>query len=89
MKTIQFFVGSTGVDEVTVGNDQNKMYCTCDGFRSRKRCKHIAWCENQFTRDNFPIQIDKATPDFEVQKAKESDEAFRYFLMRFGKIEVV
>lgn len=88
MKTIQFFIGNTGVEEVKV-DEKNKMYCTCEGFISRKRCKHTTWCESQFSKDTFPIQIDKATPNDAVQKAKESNESFRDFLIRYGKIEVV
>jgi hypothetical protein len=88
MKTIQFFVGNTGVEEVKV--DKNtKLHCTCEGFLSRKRCKHVAWCEEQFGKDVFPINIDKGTPTQAIKKAKESDEAFREFLIRYGKIEVV
>ena len=88
MKTIQFFIGSTGVEEVKITSN-NKFVCTCDGFINRKKCKHITWIELQFEKDTFPMQIDKATPDEAIKKARESNEAFREFLLRYGKIEVV
>lgn len=89
MKTIQFFVSLlSGVDEVMIDKD-SKLHCTCEGFKSRKRCKHIAWCEIEFVGGTFPIQVDKATPDIEIKKAKESDEAFRNLLLRYGKVEVL
>lgn len=91
MRTIQFFISFNGVHEVTLSNLSNdkKMYCTCDGFRNCKHCKHIAWCQSQFTKDNFPIQIDKSAPSKAIKRAKESDESFREFLIKYGKIEVV
>lgn len=88
MKTVQFFVGSTGVEEVKLNSDK-KFVCTCDGFKQRRKCKHVTWVEMQFEKDTFSMQIDKSTPDYEIKKAKESDEAFRNFLIRYGKIEVV
>ena len=88
MKTIQFFVSTLGVDEVMI-DDNSKLHCTCEGFKSRKKCKHVTWCEKEFDRGTFPIQVDNATPDFEIQKAKESNEAFRDLLIRYGKIEVI
>lgn len=88
MKTIQFFVSINGVDEV-MADKNSKLSCTCDGFTTRKRCKHITWCELELSQGTFPIQVDKATPDHAIKKAKESDEAFRDFLIRYGKIEAI
>lgn len=88
MKTIQFFVSTTGVDEVLADKDSN-LTCTCEGFSARRKCKHVTWCELELENGTFPIQVDKATPDAAIKKAKESDEAFREFLIRYGKIEAI
>lgn len=88
MKTIQFFVSVTGVDEVMTDEDLN-LKCTCEGFKARKKCKHITWCELELKNGTFPIQVDKATPDSAIKQAKESNEAFRDFLIRYGKIEAI
>jgi hypothetical protein len=88
MKTIQFFLGLTGVEEVSTDTEAN-LSCTCDGFKQRKKCKHVTWCESGLERGVFPIQVDKATPDSAIKKAKESDDEFRNLLMKYGKIEVI
>lgn len=88
MKTVQFFISLQGIAEVTV-DDKAKFYCNCDGFKARKRCKHTAWCEMEVKRGTFPIQVEKYTPQAEIEKAKESPEAFRELLIKYGKIEVI
>lgn len=88
MKTIQFFLGLTGVEEVTTDKDAN-LYCTCEGFKQRHKCKHITWCEMGLANGVFPIQVDKATPDSAIKKAKESDDEFRNLLIKYGKVEVI
>lgn len=85
-KTIQFFIALSGVSEVQV-SDSNEMRCTCDGFKSRKKCKHIVFCMNE-SDDNliYPIKIHEETPQEFIDKAKKSPEEFRNLLLKYGRI---
>lgn len=85
-KTIQFFVSLNGISEVQISNNNN-MRCTCEGFKIRKKCKHVVFCLNE-TNDDFvyPIKIAEATPQEYIDRAKTSAEEFRNLLLKYGRI---
>ena len=87
-KTIKFFLSLDGVDEVQAST-AHELRCSCTGFVLRKRCKHIAFCEGILKEGTFPVEISKYTPKHLIDEAKESHEAFRNLLIRYGKIEVI
>ena len=84
-----FLTPGPGVYEVSMGDD-DKLYCNCSGFFAKKTCKHTRFVNSRI-EDNggtYPLEIsDRAQAD-DAERAQESDEAFRSFVIRFGKIEV-
>jgi hypothetical protein len=78
-----------GIFEVSADN-AGKLYCTCPGYSGRKVCKHTKFVQARIDSNNgnYPLVIsDRATSE-DALKAKESNEAFRHFVIKFGKIEV-
>ena len=78
-----------GIYEVTTDNSGN-LYCTCPGFKGRSTCKHSRFVDTRIKKNNgnYPLEIsDRATQE-DADKAKVSDDAFREFVIKFGKIEI-
>jgi hypothetical protein len=79
-----------GIYEVSVGNP-NEFYCTCPGFAGRLKCKHINFVKARIESNNgnYPLEISsRATPD-DSERARESNQEFREFIIKFGKVEVI
>jgi hypothetical protein len=95
LKLVQVFlpqanVAGPGIYEVSVG-DPNEFYCTCPGFVSRMKCKHINFVKARIETNNgnYPLEISsRATPE-DAERAKESNREFREFIIKFGKVEVI
>lgn len=87
MKTVQFFVGDSGVEEVVSAGKE--FYCTCAGFQSRKKCKHVNWCQQKLTEAGFPVTLIRHAKKEELELSRESEEEFRKLLLKYGKIEAI
>jgi hypothetical protein len=64
--------------------------CTCPGFNGRKTCKHTRFVKARIDSNggHYPLEISKRATDEDAEKAKESPEEFRKFVINFAKIEV-
>lgn len=94
LKLVQVFLSQTqtpGPGIFEVSTDQNgNLSCTCSSFTGRKACKHTKLVNARIEQNNgnYPLEIlSKASPE-EAEKAKLSNEAYRNFIIRYGKIEV-
>ena len=70
----------------------NKTFtCNCDAFTIRSRCNHTRFVEKKVKDNNgtYPLEISPGVTAEDVKKASESSEAFRMFLIKHGKIEVL
>ena len=94
LRLVQIFLSQTknpgpGIYEVSV-DDDNNLYCTCPGYRGRETCKHSRFVKNRIENNNgtYPLEIsDRATPE-DAELARTSPQAFREFVVKFGRIEV-
>jgi len=94
-KLVQVFLSQTqspgpGIYEVSV-DDSNKLYCTCPGYRGRNTCKHIKFVGARIKAnggDNYPLEFSSRASKDDISNARSSKEAFREFVINFGKIEV-
>ena len=94
LRLVQVFLSQSqtpgpGIFEVSA-NSEGSLFCTCPGFNGRKSCKHtkLVGARIEQNHGSYPLEIlNKATPE-EAEKAKKSNEEYRNFIIRYGKIEV-
>jgi hypothetical protein len=94
LRLVQVFLSQSqtpgpGIFEVSA-NDNGGLSCTCPGFFGRKSCKHTKLVSARIEQNhgNYPLEIlSKATPE-EADLARKSNEDYRNFIIRYGKIEV-
>lgn len=93
-KLIQLFLSpgmspGPSIYEVSMEQDSN-FICTCSGYKGRSTCKHIKFVEARVKRNNgsYPLELSSRATKEEAEKAKESPEEFRKFVIKYGKIEV-
>jgi hypothetical protein len=91
-RTVQFFIGEEGVSEVEVDTDDTRIArCTCKVFTSTKRCKHSSWVLEKISSNNgnFAVQVPDYVPDELAFDVMDDVEAWRDFVIKYGKIEVI
>lgn len=94
-KLVQVFLSQTqspgpGIYEVSV-DDNNKLYCTCPGYQGRSTCKHVKFVSARIKAnggDTYPLEFSSRASKDDISNARSSKEAFRDFVIKFGKIEV-
>lgn len=93
-RLVQVFLSQTqtpgpGIYEVST-DEFGTLYCTCPGYKGRKTCKHTKYVQAKIDNNNgsYPLEISSRATEEEAQEAKVSTEAFREFIIKYGKIEV-
>lgn len=93
-RLLQVFLSPTAtpgpsIFEVSSTTD-GTLSCTCSGYNGRTTCKHTRFVKARLDSNNgsYPLEISKSATEEDAEKAKESPEAFRNFVIRFAKIEV-
>lgn len=93
-RLLQVFLSPTAtpgpsIFEVSSTTD-GTLSCTCSGYKGRTTCKHTRFVKARIdsNQGSYPLEISKSATDEDAQKAKESPEAFRDFVIKFAKIEV-
>lgn len=78
-----------GIFEVSA-NESGGLFCTCPGFKGRKTCKHTKFVQARIDSNggNYPLEISSRATQEDAQRAKKSNEDFRDFVIRYGRIEV-
>lgn len=91
-RTVQIFLGDEGVSEVCIDAD-NAFHakCTCQSFAKFKKCKHTDFVLQKIKDNNghYGVQIPDTVDDDIAFEALNDPESFRYFVIRYGKIEVL
>lgn len=93
-KLVQIFLGGAGtpgpgIFEVSLTKDKD-FICTCPGYAGRGTCKHTKFVASRVKQNKgtYPLEISTRVTDADADKAQESSEEFRKFIIKFGKIEV-
>lgn len=78
-----------GIFEVSA-NEEGVLFCTCPGYKGRKTCKHTKFVQARIDSNggNYPLEISSRATQEAAQKAKHSNEEFREFVIKYGRIEV-
>jgi len=76
--------------EVSTDVTGDKLTCTCPGYKGRSTCKHVKFVQARIDSNNgnYPLEISNRATKDDAEKAKLSNEEFREFIIKFGKIEV-
>lgn len=79
-----------GIFEVS-SDKQDNLYCTCAGFKGRHFCKHVKFVKARIETNGgtYPLEISTKASKEAAERATESNPAFRDFVIRYGKIEVL
>jgi hypothetical protein len=91
-RTVQFFMSLEGISEVEVDADNpQKVRCSCTQFNNSGRCKHSKFIKKQMDENDghYNIQIPANVTDEEAIAAIGSPEAFRSFILKYAKVEVI
>ena len=94
LRLVQVFLSQTqnpgpGIYEVS-SNESGDLFCTCPGYRARSVCKHTKFVNARIdsNKGHYPLEISSRATEEDTAKAKRSNQDFREFVIRFGKIEV-
>jgi hypothetical protein len=93
-RLIQIFLSPTATPGPAIfevsSTPEGELRCTCSGFRGRTTCKHTRFVKARITANQgtYPLEISPEATDEDAEKAKISPEAFRRFVIKYGKIEV-
>lgn len=91
-RTVQMFLESDGVCEVEIDADNSrKVRCSCPSFNTSARCKHTKYVKRQLEENNgnYQILIPEEVDDDEAFEAMSDPYAFRNFIIKYGKVEVI
>jgi hypothetical protein len=94
LRLVQVFLGSNknpGPGVFEVSTDKNgTLYCNCQGFIAKRNCKHVSFVKTRIENNNgnYPLEILRKATQEEADVAKESNEEYRRFIIKYGKIEV-
>jgi hypothetical protein len=78
-----------GIFEVS-SNDAGNLSCNCKDYKARETCKHVRFVSAKMDSNKgvYPLEISSRATTEEAEEAKKSSEAFRQFVIKFGRIEV-
>lgn len=78
-----------GIFEVS-GTDDQLFKCTCPGYAVRNSCKHIRHVQEKIAKNGgaYPLELSTKATNEEAKKAMTSNEEFRKFILKYGRIEV-
>ena len=86
------FLADEYVCEVQVDSDNHtKVRCTCPVFNRNARCKHAKYVRNAMAENDghYSILIPEEVPEDEAIEAMQDSEAFRRFIIRHARVEVI
>jgi hypothetical protein len=93
IKLVQVFLSQApspepGIYEVSLVNDTD-FICNCPGYTGKNTCVHVKTVKRKVKENNgvYPLEISRRCPEGEAEKAESSPEAFRAFVIKYGKIE--
>lgn len=90
-RVIQFFLSEDGADEVEIDVASAALRCSCEMWVLRGSCKHTSFIKDRMkkNRSTYPVQISARATAEEAEEANLNSSAFRKFLIKYGKVEVL
>jgi hypothetical protein len=91
-RTVQLFLDVDGVAEVEVDSKNPKLTrCTCPSHNSVRGCAHTKYVKKNMQENDghYTVSIPVEVDDEDAIAATSSAEAFRNFIIKYGKVEVI
>jgi ribosomal protein L24E len=91
-RVVQIFLSpkGAGIFEVEMTTDGTSVRCNCPTFKSRRNCRHVRWVQAKMADTGvYPVMVLSSASDVDIAEQMTDPEAFRDFIIRYGKIEVV
>ena len=91
-RTVQQFISdqAVGVFDVEVNTETKETRCNCPSWSKKGSCKHTQFVNFRIRHTgHYSIMIPKSISEDVAMEANESEEAFRDFIVKYGKIEVL
>lgn len=91
-RTVQLFLEPSGVAEVEVDSLNAKLVkCTCSSYNSVRGCAHTKYVKKnmQENEGHYTVSIPVEIDDEDAIAATSSAEAFREFIIKYGRVEVI
>lgn len=90
-RTVQLFLSTTGVYEVQLRPGDTSARCNCPSYKVRGSCKHTSFIQQRMLENagQYAILVPEDVPEEETSKASESAEAFRSFILKYARVEVL
>ena len=78
-----------GIFEVSTSPDKD-LSCNCPGFAAKSTCKHVALVESRIEAGNgkYPFNFSEKVTTNEIITAMQTEEMFREFVIKHGKVEI-
>jgi hypothetical protein len=94
-RLLQVFISHTstnpgpGIFEVSTDPEKN-LTCNCPGYKVKRSCKHIDLVASRIKESNglYPFDFYEKVTTAEIREAMKSEEDFRAFIIKYGKVEV-
>ena len=86
---LQVFLGKHGVNEVSITPLEHTLSCTCPGFQSRKKCRHVQYIREHLDENGgYVVQIpDEAAS--ELDGSSTTPEKWRSFVLHYAPVVVL
>lgn len=86
-----FLAPNCAVFEVEVDTDTYALRCTCPGFKARRACKHTRFTSRRVDPEKrvYELELDQGVEARDLARAQRSSKAFRKFITKYGRIEVL
>lgn len=92
-RTVQVFISPklTGVFEVEVELGTSELRCNCRTFKTRFVCRHVRHVQENMDENggDYAVYFPKDVTEEDLEKANQTSEDFRKFVIEKGKIEVL
>lgn len=92
-RTVQLFLSQRqpAIYEVEINLDGPGARCTCPSYKGRRSCRHTKFVADKM-QDNgghYPLLVRESAEEEDISSVMSSPEAFRDFVVRYGKVEVL
>ena len=96
-RMVQVFLSARqpAIYEVEIDMESGKRWaptrCSCPTYRRNNKCRHIEWIRQQMITHNGqdPVRIHRSAGVDNMHHVMGSASAFRDFVVRYGRVEVL